>query len=208
MRLILGTSNPGKVRELRELLAGLPLELITIDDLGLTGGPEEIADSFAENALLKARFYHGLCGLPTLSEDSGLEVDALGGEPGTRSRRYAGEVAQDSDRIDLLLRRLHGVPQHQRTARFRSAIALVLDASRQYLFTGSVEGLIAEAPRGENGFGYDPVFLLPDLGRTMAELPLEEKNRISHRGRAAAGLVQFLSGWLKHQKPLDPQRGR
>lgn len=204
MRLILGTSNPGKVRELRELLSGLSLDVMTVGDLGLGGEPEEIADNFAENALLKARYYHSLCGLPTISEDSGLEVDALGGEPGIRSKRYAGESAEDSDRIALLLKRLQDVPQQQRKARFRSAVALVLDASRQYLFTGSVEGLIAEAPRGENGFGYDPLFLLPELGKTMAELSLRDKNRISHRGRAAAGLVQFLDGWLKHQKNSNP----
>jgi XTP/dITP diphosphohydrolase len=196
MKLVLGTSNPGKIRELRALLAPLPLELITAADLGLNEEPEEGAGSFAENALLKARFYYGQCGLPTLAEDSGLEVDALGGEPGIFSRRYAGEGATDGERIQLLLSKMQGIPPGRRRARFRSAIALVVDSNRQYLFGGSVEGLIAEEPRGTEGFGYDPIFLLPELGRTMAELSLEEKNRISHRARAAAGLAQFLKGWL------------
>lgn len=198
----MGTSNPGKVRELKGLLSHLPVQLITIETLGLEELPEEEAQTFAENALLKALHYHQRCGLPTLAEDSGLEVDILGGEPGIRSKRYAGENAADADRIQLLLHRLEGIPQAQRTARFRSAIALVLDAGHQYLFTGAVEGLIAEAPRGEGGFGYDPVFLIPRLGKTMAELSLEQKNRISHRAQAAASLIQFLHGWLRKEDSI------
>ncbi len=199
MKLLLGTTNRGKIVELRAALTSFPLEILTPLDLGLDREPLEGAASYVENALIKALYYHRETGLPTLAEDSGLEIDALAGLPGAMSRRIAGEDARDIQRIALVLAKMKEVPAHQRTARFRSVVALVIDLAHQYLFSGTVEGTILEAPRGSGGFGYDPIFYVPSLGRSMAELSLEDKNKVSHRGRAMARLSQFLAGWLRVQ---------
>lgn len=154
--------------------------------------PDETADTYAGNALIKARAAAGLTGCLVLADDSGLEVDALGGAPGLRSARYGGPGLDDAGRVRLLLDALRAVPAAERTARFRCVIALVEPDGRERLVKGTVEGRIAEAPRGKGGFGYDPVFFYPPLGRTLAELSEAEKARVSHRARAVAGARELL----------------
>ena len=192
MKLLIATHNPGKKREYAELLQGLNVELITLDDLGIGEAVEEDGESYAENALLKAQFYAAAEGVLTLADDSGLEVDALGGAPGVLTARYAGEGATDEQRYSLLLRQLREVPDERRTARFRCAIALAWPDGPTEVTQGTCEGRITHKPRGKHGFGYDPVFYVPKYGCTMAELPLEIKNRISHRARAAAAAREIL----------------
>ena len=176
------------MRELSALLAGVPRQLVSLADVGIDVDVEETGSTFEANAVLKARSYCALSGLPTLADDSGLEVEALGGEPGVYSARYAGEGATDEQRIALLYERLAGVPPHEWAARFRCVIAIVRPgtcASDVQLFEGVCNGRIVSPPRGNDGFGYDPAFLFPDLGKTMAELSPAEKNLLSHRGMAA-----------------------
>ena len=192
-RLLIATHNRGKKAEYARLLEGLGLELTTLSELGITTEVEENGATYGANALLKATAYARLAGLLTLADDSGLDVDALGGAPGVLSARYAGPGADDRQRYELLLRNLTGVPEAQRTARFRCAIALAWPDGRTAVVEGTCEGRIAESPRGEHGFGYDPVFLLPEHGCTMAELPPEVKNRISHRARAAQAARPLLA---------------
>lgn len=191
--LLLATANEGKIREYRSLLSGIPYRLITPADLGITVEVTETGASFEENASLKATAFAGASGRLTLADDSGLEVDALGGEPGPRSHRYAGEHASDPERIAYLLARLESAPEKDRTACFRCVIAIAAPAGPVMLFSGECHGVIIAEPRGEHGFGYDPVFYLPELGKTMAELTLEEKNLVSHRARAAEKVRQILS---------------
>jgi XTP/dITP diphosphohydrolase len=191
-KLLIATRNPGKAREYREILAGLPLEVTYLDIEGITLDVEETGATLAENAVLKARAYANASGLLTWADDSGLEVDSLGGGPGVHSARYAGPEASDADRRRKLLSALAGVPWRDRTARFRCVIALAAPTGEARLAEGICEGVIAFGPAGENGFGYDPVFYLPHLGATMAQLPSEEKNRISHRGLAALAAKQLL----------------
>lgn len=183
--LLIATRNPGKLREYEQLLAGLPLSLTCLDKEGIIHEVEETGESFSENAIRKAQQYARISGLLTLADDSGLEVDALGGEPGVHSARYAGPGADDADRYRLLLERMQGVPWEGRGARFRCAIAIAEPGGKTYTSEGTCEGIIALAPQGGHGFGYDPVFYLPEHDRTMAQLPPEVKNRISHRARAA-----------------------
>jgi XTP/dITP diphosphohydrolase len=192
-RLLIGTGNPGKQREYRELLAGLDLELITPDALDpVPPEPEESGKTFAENAAHKARTYAAATGLRTVADDSGLEVDALRGAPGLRSRRFFGDDASAAERNTKLLALLEGVKA--RGARFVCVTALAWPDGRVELFDGEVRGEIALVPRGSQGFGYDPLFVLAGDGRTMAELPAHEKHRISHRGLAVAKLRAFLAG--------------
>ncbi len=191
-RLLIATTNAGKKREFAALLAGLPVRLAWPDDLGLTVQVEEIGETYAENARLKARAYAQASGLWSLADDSGLEVDALDGAPGVRSARYAGPGAGDIDRYELLLQRLGGVEPGRRTARFRCAVTLAAPDGRVWTTEGACEGIIAESPSGSGGFGYDPVFYLPEFNCTMAELPAEVKNRISHRARAALAMKRLL----------------
>jgi XTP/dITP diphosphohydrolase len=191
-RLLIGTGTPGKQREYRELLAGLDLELITPDDLdSVPLEPEETAKTFAENATHKARGYAAATGLRTVADDSGLEVDALRGAPGLRSRRFFGDDASAAERNTKLLALLEGVTA--RGARCVCVTALAWPDGRVDLFDGEVRGEIALTPRGEQGFGYDPLFIIAGDGRTMAELPADEKHRISHRGLAVAKLRAFLA---------------
>ncbi len=198
-KLLIATRNPGKLAEYRELLAELPLELTSLDQEGIEEEVEETGESFEENAVLKARTYARASGLPTLADDSGLEVMALHGEPGVRSSRYAGPGASDADRYRLLLERLAGVPWERRQARFRCVIAIATPEGALRTVQGRVTGYIAFAPRGAHGFGYDPVFYLPRFGKTMAELPPEVKNRISHRADAARKAIPVL----RHMLDLD-----
>ncbi len=197
MKLLIATHNPGKVREYRELLAGLPLELTCPAQEGLDIEVAETGDSFAENARLKAVAYARTSGLLTLADDSGLEVDGLGGEPGIHSARYAGTGASDEERYQLLLEKLREVPWEERTARFRCVIAVATPEGQIHTAKGTCEGLIAFAPKGEHGFGYDPVFYFQEHGMTMAELPPETKNKVSHRARAAQRAKEILEDWLE-----------
>jgi len=194
--LLVATTNAGKVREYRELLADLPLEVVSLDQLGLRLDVEETGETYAANAGLKAVASAALAKVLTWADDSGLEVDALGGEPGVRSARYAGPGATDADRYRKLLNALAGVPWHDRTARFRCFVALATPEGVVQTASGTCEGVIAFGPAGENGFGFDPVFYLPELEATMAQLPAEEKNRISHRGRAARAAADLLRQML------------
>ena len=200
MRLLIATHNRGKLVEIQDLFADLPLELVTIDQIGIREDVEETGETFSENARAKALEYARRSGLLTLADDSVLHVDALGGEPGVRSKRYAGENKSDPERVAFLLDKLRDVPREQRTARFRCVIALASPSGKVYECDGVCEGLIEFAPRGANGFGYDPVFLLPARGVTMAELSSDEKNRISHRGRAAEKARLVLEGLITQSK--------
>ena len=191
-KLLLATSNLAKVREYRSLLSGVPYELVTLAQEGIGDIVGEEAETLEENAILKATTYAARGQLLALADDSGLEVDALAGEPGARSARYAGRVASDRELIDYLLAKLEGVPWDKRAARFRCFIALARPGGEVELCCGECHGLISFEPRGEGGFGYDPIFYLPELGKTMAELPPEVKNQVSHRARAAQGARQVL----------------
>ncbi len=196
MRLLIATHNRGKLIEYQGLLAGLPLELVTLDRIGLRDDIDENGATFAENARLKAVTYARKSNRLTLADDSGLEVDALSGEPGVRSKRYAGENKSDAERIAFLLNKLREVPREKRSARFRCAIAIASPEGRVRESQGTCDGEILFAPRGTHGFGYDPIFYFPDLGMTMAELSTAEKNKISHRARAAQGAREILSRWI------------
>ena len=249
-KLLIATGNPGKMREYAGLLRDAPFQLVSLADLGINHEVEETGETFEENARLKASEYGSLSGILTLADDSGLEVDALGGEPGVLSARYGesplnplkspltpllergGQGGQremgrqatppsapmsDTDRVNLLLNNLEGVPWERRTARFRCVLAIWVTSSHSptpselqnsppfvkggwrdlppsqlTLLVGSVSGMIQYDALGEEGFGYDPVFYLPSYGLTMAQLPLEEKNRISHRANAAGKAVKIL----------------
>ncbi len=191
-RLLLATTNQGKAAEYRDLLKGLDLEMVTLDQAGISQEADESFNTFEENARHKAAFYAELGGLLTLADDSGLEVDALSGEPGVRSSRYAGDNATDADRVDFLLNKLKDVPHQERTARFRCVIAVARPGGQIETAEGACDGYIATEPRGHNGFGYDPVFYLPEFGKTIAELPPEIKNRISHRAMAAVKMRRLL----------------
>ena len=198
-KLLIATNNPGKLREYEELLAaeGLPLELTFPAQEGLDLDVIESGKTFEENAILKARAYAQASSLPTLADDSGLEVDALDGEPGVRSARYAGPGTSDADRYRKLLAALVQVPPGARSARFRCAVAVALPGGQVETAEGRCEGHIGYEPRGEHGFGYDPVFVVDGSGgRTMAELPPEVKNRISHRARAFQAAVSTLKTML------------
>jgi XTP/dITP diphosphohydrolase len=185
MRLLVATRNPGKLREYDKLLKGCGYNLVGLEDYpGLD--VEETGATFEENARLKAVTCAHTTGLLALADDSGLEVDALGGAPGVYSARYAGPGASDADRLHKLLAALRNVPPGQRAARFRCVIALAWPDGRYETFAGVCEGEIAFEPKGHNGFGYDPIFYMPEHGKTMAELPEEFKNQISHRARAMA----------------------
>ncbi len=191
-KLLLATNNKGKVREYKSLLSAVPFELVTPAELGISTEVAEVGGSFEENARLKATIMAAESQVLSLADDSGLEVDALGGEPGRLSARYAGEGASDRDRANYLLAKLEGVPREKRTARFRCVIAIATPDGDVELCSGECDGLITFEPVGEGGFGYDPIFYLPELDKTMAELSPDEKNRISHRGKAARKASQLL----------------
>jgi XTP/dITP diphosphohydrolase len=205
-RLLLASSNPGKLRELRAILHDLPVELVGLDEVSHGGGgggpgpgaPPQVAETgatFLENALLKARAYAAWSGLAALADDSGLEVDALGGAPGVRSARYAGEGAGDQANLDKLLRELAGVPPARRTARFRCAAVLVDPRLGEWHAEGTGEGRLLDAPRGTGGFGYDPVFVPDGWDRTSAEVDQATKDAASHRGRAFRAMRPAIAAW-------------
>lgn len=197
-RIVLATRNRGKTRELRELFADLPVEVMSVDEVGVDHEVEEDGDTFEANAMKKAVEIQAIVGGIVIADDSGLEVDALDGAPGVRSARYGGDgVDTDEARWRLLLRNLEGVGADRRTARFVCAAALAAGEKR-LVVRGTVEGRIAFEPSGSDGFGYDPVFLVDGFEppATMAQLPMAEKNRISHRGRAMRLLKQALQELL------------
>ncbi|MDP6779337.1 MAG: XTP/dITP diphosphatase [Candidatus Latescibacteria bacterium] len=195
--LVVATGNLGKLKEIREILGGAA-NLLTLQDFPDLPEIVEDGDTFKANAIKKARTVASLTGHPALGDDSGLEVDALDGAPGVYSARYAGESATDGANNDKLLSRLRDVPETERTARFRCVVAVALPDGTAQVAEGSCEGRILEAPRGNGGFGYDPLFLVPKLARSFAELPPTEKNRISHRGRALKNARPIIERALAH----------
>ncbi len=191
-KLLIATHNQGKVNEYKVLLADIPLHITWLAAEGITLEVEESGSTFAENAILKATTYARHSGLWTWADDSGLEVDALDGWPGVASARHAGPHATDAERTAILLQKMRAVPPEKRTAVFRCVVAIAAPDGRVWTAQGSSSGVILDAPRGEGGFGYDPVFYVPALGRTFAELEPAQKNAISHRGRAARRAPQIL----------------
>lgn len=197
MKIVAATANKNKINEIREKFSRIDhISIIPAADIAAVPEIIEDADTFEGNALIKAEKICGITGLPAMADDSGLVVDALNGEPGVYSARYGGPGLDDRARYMLLLERMKGVPGNARQARFVCAIAIVLPDGRKFVTTGSCEGIITVAPEGDMGFGYDPVFFVPEKGRTMAQLTMEEKNSLSHRGRAldrAADLLKDLA---------------
>lgn len=191
-KLLVATNNRGKLREYAELLKGIPFELTTLSEQGITEEVEESGSSLQQNAIHKATSYAKLSGLTTMADDSGLEVDALGGEPGPLSRRYAGDNVSDKERNDYLLAKLRDVLWEKRTARFRAVIAIASPDGKVKTTEGVCEGIISFDFKGTGGFGYDPIFYLPTLDKHMAEISLAEKNRISHRAKAAQKARRIL----------------
>jgi XTP/dITP diphosphohydrolase len=192
--LLIATQNRHKLEEYRSLLAGLPFEPRSLEELGIGEDVEETGASFEDNARLKAERYRDLSGLPSLADDSGIEIDALGGEPGVHSKRWAGDV-DDEERNRLILERMKDVPEIRRTARFRCTIAIAEAGRPTQVVVGTVEGVIAREPRGPHGFGYDPIFFVPELGQTLGEAPAQVKNSLSHRARAAQAARLLLEAW-------------
>ena len=199
IKLLIATRNPGKAREYAELLADLPFEVTWLEAEGIEEEVEETGATFEENAILKATTYARLSGLLTWADDSGLEVDALNGWPGVASARHAGPNATDMDRIQILLARLRGAPEARRGAVFRCVVAIATPEGEVITAQGATRGVILDAPRGEGGFGYDPVFYVPEYGRTYAEMSSEEKHAISHRGQAARRARVLLQAWLREK---------
>jgi XTP/dITP diphosphohydrolase len=210
IKILIGTNNPGKVHELMAILGVLPVETVTLRQAGIEMDVAETGATYEANARLKAESFAQATGLLTLADDSGLEVDALGGAPGVYSARYAGDGASDAARRARLLAVLRDVPP-PRPARFRCVIALTIPEQKDptrlvissglttHFFEGTCEGEISLEERGTNGFGYDPVFFVPAYGCTMAELPEAVKNQISHRARAARAALPFLQSWLANR---------
>ncbi|MEW6727186.1 XTP/dITP diphosphatase [Desulforudis sp. 1088] len=199
-RLVLATRNAGKVRELAALLGPLGVEVVSLADYPEIGEIPEEGDTFQENAIFKAREVARLTGETALADDSGLEVDALNGAPGVYSARFAGEPKSDAANNAKLLRLLTGLPPEKRTARFRCVMALAVPDGRVYTAEETSEGIILDAPRGDNGFGYDPLFYVEEFGKTFAELDLTTKNRISHRGRALRKVKDLVLEVLQEEK--------
>jgi XTP/dITP diphosphohydrolase len=200
-RLLIATNNAGKVAEFRRLLDGLGWELVTPTDLGLDLEADEDGDTYETNARKKALAFTEASGLTTLADDSGIEVEGMGGEPGVRSARFLGADASYADRFTEINRRLADIPRDQRHARFVCVIAIVDPRTGEVnTVEGEVRGLITDNPRGERGFGYDPIFWLPERDATMAELPEDEKDIISHRGRATIQAQEILRELLNAQK--------
>ena len=192
IRVVVATSNPGKIREFGAALAGTGIETLGLDSLADRSPVEETGATFEENARIKAEAYSLRTDRTVLAEDSGLEVDALGGEPGVMSARFGGADLDDPGRCRLVLHRLEGVADGQRTARFHCVIAVARGGATLATFHGVVEGRILHEARGENGFGYDPIFFHPGIGRAFGEITREEKQALSHRGRAVAAFVRAV----------------
>ncbi len=209
MELLVATRNRNKVREIEALLADTALKVRSYRDFPTAPEVPETGQTFADNATAKAVTLAAYTGLLTIADDSGLEVDALDGRPGVMSARYAGPNATDAENNEKLLAELEGVAEPQRTARFRCAIAIATPEGLIDVVEGACEGRIAAEPRGNEGFGYDPVFVKDDMVKTFAELPLEIKNRVSHRGRALERALMVLEDYLmtRHNRPPTSRAG-
>lgn len=192
MKLVLATNNEHKIREIISIMLGLDIQFLTAADFPEFPDPEETGATLDENARIKAVEICRATGLPALADDSGLEVDFLNGQPGVLSARFAGPGCTFADNNRKLLKLLEGVPEKQRTARFRCVAGLALSVDDVHVFEGVVEGVITSDLRGREGFGYDPVFFFPEVGKTFAEIPEQEKNKYSHRGRAFRKTAEFL----------------
>jgi XTP/dITP diphosphohydrolase len=199
--LVLASNNAGKLREMREILAPFGLDVRSQREAGFTEEVAETGTTFAENAALKAQAVHDALHCAVLADDSGLVIDALDGAPGVYSHRFAGENATDADRCQLVLEKMQGVPTEKRTARFLCSICYITEAGKQKTFTGACEGIIGTAPQGENGFGYDPVFVVGE--KTMAQMTEAEKNAISHRGKALAAFQAYLRTGKEEKNYVD-----
>ena len=192
MKIILASHNQHKVEEMKTVLRDLSVEIITLDDYPEVGDIEETGETLEENALLKARTVNRITGIPAIGDDTGLEVDSLDGGPGVYSARYADEHATYEDNINKLLAEMSDMGENERTARFRTVAAFV-DGETELTSEGKIEGMITFEPKGMFGFGYDPLFFIPEMNCTFAELSAEEKNKISHRGHALRNLYKHLS---------------
>lgn len=190
--IILATNNKSKVKEISEMMSGSDITFESLADAGINVEVEETGTTFEENALLKAREICKLSGKPTISDDSGLEIDALDGAPGIYSSRFMGEDTPYDIKNNALIEKLENVADPDRTARFRCCMALVLPDGREFVTEGAMEGIIAREPKGINGFGYDPILFIPEYNRTSAELSSEEKNNISHRGEALRKMIEVI----------------
>ena len=194
LEVIVATQNRGKVREIKQVLKGLGLRILSLNDFPGVPQIEEDGKSFLENALKKARFYSRYFGRLTLADDSGLEVDVLKGRPGIYSARYAGEEGSTRENNQKLLKEMEAIPLSKRGARFKCVLAVVSPEGKEVVVEGSCRGRIGFKEVGKKGFGYDPLFVLPSYGKTMAQLSIEEKNRISHRGKALRKLRKIIEG--------------
>lgn len=195
--LVVATRNNGKVAEIDAALRELNVVVRSVSDYGTIAEPEETGTTFAANALLKARYYAEMTGRPCLADDSGLEVDGLNGEPGVYSARYAGEQATDAANNEKLLDELRHRPNAARTARFRCVLAFYDPMGNTLTADGTCEGIILDFPQGLGGFGYDPLFFMPEQGKTLAQMTAQEKNAVSHRGKALAVMtVRLRENWL------------
>ncbi len=194
--LLLATTNPHKIEEFRAIFTDLPFQLLSLADVSLAAmDVEETGTTFQQNAELKALAYAKASNMLSLADDSGIEINALDGTPGVYSARFLGVDTSYEERFRVILERLHGLPNAQRTARYRCVICIAEPSGYHRSVDGTLEGIIADVPRGKGGFGYDPIFLVPEFGKTAAELPPEVKNRISHRGRAAKLAHPLLEDW-------------
>lgn len=192
MKILVASNNKSKIKELNAILGELGVECVSLSDMGINAEVEETGSTFFENAKIKAEAFYKIAKIPTISDDSGLEVDALNGEPGVFSARYAGEHGNDDKNNQKLLENLKNVPDDKRTAHFKTVVYLVLDENTFISAEGTVNGFILNEKRGCNGFGYDPLFFSPELKKTFAEATAEEKNAISHRGNAIRSLKKKL----------------
>ncbi len=202
--LIIATGNPGKVLEIEDLLNGFPIQIKSLADFGPIPEVEEDGETFEENAYKKASFAAKILGMPALADDSGLMVDALGGEPGVRSARYAGPHATDQQRVAKLLKAMQG--QTNRKAAFECVISIAVPSGPALTYEARCEGLIAEAPAGKKGFGYDPIFFYPPLNKTFGQMSLAEKRDVSHRGKALSELRQEMDKvliWIRRHMPPE-----
>lgn len=208
LRVVVATSNVGKLREFQEALARLELDLLGLGDVGVTRMPDETGASYEENALLKAGFVALRTKLPALADDSGLEVDALGGRPGVFSARYGGEGLSDGERMAHLLDEMRTVPRKGRGATFRCVVVLATPGGEVARFEGETRGEVTVGPRGDNGFGYDPVFESAELGKTFAEATMAEKRSVSHRGRALQAFLDWARTPIgkRTMQSIEPRR--
>ena len=201
--LLVATTNRHKLEEYRTIFSDIPFQLLSLNDIHLDLDVEETGTTFQENAELKALTYARASGILSLADDSGIEIDALGGAPGIYSARFAGVDTPYEERFRIIFERLRGLSAAQRTAHFRCVITIAEPSGYHQSVEGSIDGVITDVPRGANGFGYDPIFLVPELGQTTAEIPPEQKNQISHRGRAARKARTLLENWPLPQSPTN-----